>query len=244
MNFDYSTIQEKFKSLPEEMQYAMTSPSVAEKIKIIANRYGLLLDQMESLFDVTSYVMLGLLSSIKFASTLAKELNINERQAQLIVTDIGKEVFSDIKTSMRVFEQTPDLNPKNNPTAIPQTEPMVSSPPDPVPKIENSVPELPTPLTESKPSHITDLEKAGGFTIEHEDSMSPSTEGVGSDVLRVGQVRERWSPVQQTVVPKGASIPTPKIETVVPPKPPTPSFNHTSHTPTLPNKSSQKTQHK
>jgi predicted RNA-binding protein with RPS1 domain len=63
------------------------------------------------------------------------------------------------------------------------------------------------PETISKPTHITDLEKAGGFTIEHENSTLPhetSSDGLGSDVLRVAQVRDRWSPLQQTVIPKSA----------------------------------------
>ena len=47
MEFDYSTIEDKFLTLPDEVKFAMTSPQVAENIKEISSKFGLLLDQMD-----------------------------------------------------------------------------------------------------------------------------------------------------------------------------------------------------
>lgn len=104
MEFDYSTIEDKFNSLPEEVKFAMTSPAVSQKIRSISEKFGLLLDQMDVLFDITSYVMLGLLPQSQFTPTLARELNINEKQARLITSEISDNVFSSIRESMRQYE--------------------------------------------------------------------------------------------------------------------------------------------
>ena len=112
MEFDYSTIEDKFLSLPDEVKFAMTSPQVAENIKEISSKFGLLLDQMDILFDVTSYVMLGLIPQNQFTQTLARELNIGEKQARIITAEISDKVFSSIRESMRSFENHTAPSPK------------------------------------------------------------------------------------------------------------------------------------
>ena len=104
MKFDYSTIEDKFLTLPDEVKFAMTSPGVAQTIQEISSKFGLLLDQMDTLFDVTSYVMLGLIPQQQFSSTLARELNIGEKQARMITAEISDKVFSSIRESMRSYE--------------------------------------------------------------------------------------------------------------------------------------------
>ncbi len=112
MEFDYSTIEDKFLSLPDEVKFAMTSPQVAENIKEISSKFGLLLDQMDILFDVTSYVMLGLIPQNQFTQTLARELNIGEKQARIITAEISDKVFSSIRESMRSSENHTAPSPK------------------------------------------------------------------------------------------------------------------------------------
>ena len=166
MQFDYITLEEKFKKLPEEVQYALTSPKVSQSIQNISQKNGLMLDQMEILFDITTYVMLGLLPSSKFTLTLAQELNISEKQARIITSQISDEVFVGIKESMREYEEKLEStyhtslgNTQMNANTYPQSfkpindNPVVQKPVEP--KVE--------PVTVSPHA---DLEKAGGFTIE------------------------------------------------------------------------------
>ncbi len=160
MTFDYSTIEEQFQKLPEEVQYALTSPHITEKIKEIAEKNGLLLDQMEALYDITSYVMLGLLPSDRYTSTLAREMNISEKQAKIITDEINNEVFLEIRNSMREFEEK-SRSTNNVVSNFTQNQYNRSN--------NNQIPTIPVPS-----SPHADLEQAGDFKIENESSTDNS----------------------------------------------------------------------
>lgn len=66
-------------------------------------------------------------------------------------------------------------------------------------KIQSSILNSTEEIKPTKPSHITDLEKAGGFTIEHD--MGNREMGLGSEDLRAMPMRDKWSPFGQTIVP-------------------------------------------
>ena len=153
MTFDFSTIEEQFKKLPEEVQYTLTSPHITEKIQEIAEKNGLLLDQMDALYDITSYVMLGLLPSNRYTTTLAKELNVSEKQAKLITDEINNGVFLEIRKSMREFEEK---SRSTNSIISNFTQNQYNRPPN-----------NPTPITPPSSPHA-DLEQAGDFKIENE----------------------------------------------------------------------------
>ena len=123
-----------------------------------------MLDQMEILFDITTYVMLGLLPSNKFTSTLAKELSVSEKQAGLITSQISSEVFVNIRESMRGYEEklqstyhTSLGNSQMNANTYPQSFKPITI---------NEAPVVQKPLEPAPVSPHADLEKAGGFTIE------------------------------------------------------------------------------
>lgn len=66
-------------------------------------------------------------------------------------------------------------------------------------KIQSSILNSTEEIKPTKPPHITDLEKAGGFTIEHD--MGNREVGLGSEDLRAMPMRDKWSPFGQTIVP-------------------------------------------
>ncbi len=170
MQFDYTTLEENFKKLPEEVQYALTSPKVSEDIQAIAQKNGLMLDQMETLYDITTYVMLGLLPSNKFTSTLARELNVSEKQAGLITGQISNEVFVNIRELMREYE---DRNQSTYVTSLGNTQMNANTYPQSFRPVNNTTPQ-PTPTVTESPH--ADLEKAGGFTIEVAGNPTPNIE--------------------------------------------------------------------
>lgn len=182
MDFDYKTIEESFSKLPTELQGILTSPHIVEKIKSVATKNGLLIDQMSSLFDITSYIILGLIPASKFSEMLIKETQVDKAKSLKIAEEINKEVFSTIKSMMREKQEVADLSNTPIQPAIPQNI-----------NLDGNV------STITKPSHITDLEKAGGFTIEHD--MGNGEVGLGSEDLRAMPMRDKWSPFGQTIVP-------------------------------------------
>ena len=187
MKFDYSTIEDKFLSLPDEVKFAMTSPKVTETIQEISNKFGLLLDQMEVLFDVTSYVMLGLVPQKDFSSTLARELNIGEKQARMITAEISDKVFSSIRESMREYEKQAQPSPK----VINETYRANSAQ---FGKIED----------EKEESPHADLENAGDFKIE----TTVPTE------LEMLQERREYLKKQRNEADQNKVVENPKVEPI------------------------------
>ncbi len=108
IDYDYNILEEKIKQLPEEMQEALTSVETADIIKAISAKHGLKVDQEGVLFDLTAYVMLGLMPSKEFVKNFSKEAGVDEATAKAVAEDINKEVFDKIRSSMRALEEKSD----------------------------------------------------------------------------------------------------------------------------------------
>jgi len=104
MDYDYKIIEEKLKQLPLDVQVAFTSPEIAEAVKAIGDRHGLKLDAEAILFDLTGYILLGLIPSSEFVSKFSKETGITEKESALIAVDVNKEIFGHIKEMMQKRE--------------------------------------------------------------------------------------------------------------------------------------------
>lgn len=104
MDYDYETIEAKMKSLPDDVQEAMVSFDTAKKVEEVGKKYGLAIDQIGALGDVTSYVMLGLVPGKNFVPTLMKKGEIDEKKATEIAKDIDGEIFQKIRESLRKIE--------------------------------------------------------------------------------------------------------------------------------------------
>ncbi len=194
---------DQIQNLSQEMA---NDPKLFGICEIIGSGFGLHIDQVGALDSEIRGIFLGINKSSDFIDHIKTRLEIDNDTAQKIATEVNSKIFVALKEKM---QSASPVQPK------PDTIPNETKPP-----------------TETKPAHITDLEKAGGFTIEHSGDMTQNGEGIGSDVLRVAQIRDRWTPVQQTVVPTGTPIPTPKIETSVPQKTTTPPIQ-TAPTPAI-----------
>lgn len=223
INYDYNLIEENFKKLPLELQEVITSPEVNDTIQIIAKKYALQIDQLNALVDLVGLVILGLVSSKNFVDEFSRETGINEELSQSIAEDINREVFGKIRTSMRE-----------------SSEKTQSEPPQPPLEPINPIVLPPTP-EETKPIHISEIEKAGGFTIEDETSPAKSEEYKEPEPLAEHLVAElngappanlpieESIPVQKTPAP----IPKPPVQTPIIPKPVTPPAPVAVETPVI-----------
>lgn len=104
MQFDYRELEKKFQQLPDEIQVILTSPEIASTMKKIAEKNNLLIDQESVMFDLTSYIILGLLPSKDFVKTLMNEADVNERTAQDVARDINSQILNRLKSSMQERE--------------------------------------------------------------------------------------------------------------------------------------------
>ena len=157
--------------------------------------------------DITSYVMIGLVPSKNFASELSKEIQINPEEANNIAKDINDEIFLGIKESLKKIE---DQREKEN-------------------------------------SADADLAHAGGINVEKsgasEDVLSASrptpTTNANAQLSAAITLDAIENPpafvdrlltgtstsINETVVKTAIDIPVKPTssQTIVPPKPPTPS---------------------
>ena len=213
MEFDYSTLEQKFQSLPDEVKLILTSPNVTQTIKNIADKHGLLLDQMESLFDLTSYVILGLLPPEKFVTTLVKEAEISVEEAREITEDINREILAQVKElvekeKVKQEEESNILKAKLRSKEI--IESTLRNTPNKINPVNSFAPREPV-------SHA-DLEKAGDFTIETENSFKQPTSSYkpySPGYSTEPEPNIPPNPPTQNNIPISQAIPVPqKIETV------------------------------
>jgi len=94
-------IQDRFSELPEAVQNAVTDASVEEKLRALAEKYKLHLDQWVLLENEIMLTLLGLEDPEDMAKNVAKEVNIAEELAQEIVNDIAVQVFKPIREQMQ-----------------------------------------------------------------------------------------------------------------------------------------------
>lgn len=102
--FTSEEIQDQFEKLPAELQAAVTSPEIQEKIEVIGKKHNLMIDQMGELVDEIGLILLGLEKSSDFVNHASQKLNISSKAALLLAKDINSEVFDSIKDSLRKVE--------------------------------------------------------------------------------------------------------------------------------------------
>lgn len=150
MNFTQEQLDTKYKTLPQDLKEAIDSVEIGNLIAEIGNNNGLLLDKTAELMDQTALVMLGIITSKEFEKNLVKKLQIDDRIATSIASEINDKVFGKIRSSLqKIQSETPE-----------QTESEITPPP------QNPQPQtIPTPPT--PPISHASLEQAGQFTIEN-----------------------------------------------------------------------------
>jgi len=166
MKYDYKTLEKQMKSLPEDLQYAMSSVEVSKTIQDIAKKHNLLLDKASDLADETFYIILGLTKTKDFVDVITNKLNIKKLEAIDIAKDINIEVFDKIKDSLQKIQSQ---NPEDSDSEIEDTSTRSTPIQPPAPSTLTPPPPPATqPITPTPPPNpdLSSLEKVGNFTIE------------------------------------------------------------------------------
>lgn len=99
--FTTEELQARFEQLPPEVQQAVTSTDVQERIKAISQKHGLHVDQFGTLVEEIGLVMLGLQRSSMFVPDLVANLSISQQEAKSISADVNAEIFSAIRQHLQ-----------------------------------------------------------------------------------------------------------------------------------------------
>lgn len=91
----------KFAALPEDVKEAIGSVNSAEKIRQVAKKHQLHIDQVGELGTQTGLVMLGVLPPRDFVKALTDKLQVTPEVARAIAADINTEIFNQIRESLK-----------------------------------------------------------------------------------------------------------------------------------------------
>lgn len=119
MEYTQKQLQEKYKSLPEDLKDAIFGVQSAEIIQNISKKHHLQIDQMGELAAETGLVLLGLTKPEDYIKNLSNRLKINIKDARDIALEVNIEIFSKVKESLKKLHGigAPAENSENNKTS-------------------------------------------------------------------------------------------------------------------------------
>lgn len=94
-------IQERFSSLPKDLQNAITSNTVTENMQAIGEKYKLRLDKTGLMIQEVGMIMLGFEKTAEFVHNLQTKLEVDRETAESIAVDVDTQVFEGIRSSLR-----------------------------------------------------------------------------------------------------------------------------------------------
>ncbi len=96
-------IEKRLAELPEDVRQAILSSDLDQKLRDIAQKHSLHVDQGSALSDETMLVMLGFSDPSEFAGNLAAQLHMPPADAQALAGEVSEQVFLPIRDSMKKF---------------------------------------------------------------------------------------------------------------------------------------------
>lgn len=217
--FTTEQIQERFESLPTDIQTVISGAETARRLEEIGRQRGLRIDGIGVLIEYSGLVMLGLVKSAEFVSHLSKQLAISREQAEAIAVDVDTQVFSRIRNSLREvqyqstvesrFQVGSDRGSAHENTP-PLESPLPSTPLEPTPE--------PVP-TESVPTSLQETMAPADYSAQKFEQAFETTppalgpmhtpQAIKPEPYRATLEEEVSVPINSTVTPVGHSTTTP-----------------------------------
>ncbi len=215
MDYPYHQLEDRFKSIPDDVRDMMTSPETMEAVRQIGQKYHLHVDEMDELYEETGHVMLGLTRTKDFIGNLRKRLpKYDPPLVQSIALEINELVFKPIRESLKKLESTVRAEPLSAAPTSTQREELLRAIEDPstLAPLPVKTPEIvPTPQeeellhTETLARLENEVVVPAGMNNPHNMTESLSTPVVplvsAPEDLSVVKLKEATeSPVHSTVV--------------------------------------------
>ncbi len=170
-------VQARFAELPQDVQAAVQSADLSTRIQKIGERHKLHIDQMGVLQDETLLVMLGFEALDTLSKNIEKALNIQREESTALAVDIGNEIFTPIRESLKKFSERAALQAKASSTP--------ATPPSPAPTQKPAAPPATSPQTtlaqpSPKPSAPQTIPSVPAITHPHDLMLTQKTVAVTS----------------------------------------------------------------
>jgi hypothetical protein len=235
MKYDYSVIEEKFKQLPKELQRVLSSSEISDTVAGISQKNDLKIDQEGVLFDLVTYVILGLLPSKDFLATFSKDAEVDRKVAQIIVSDINTLVLKDIQSAMKIEAEMIESQTPSADTTIADIERMGGISIDPHPPAPPAHTEEQGTSASDRARLMYHFEKSVEDAPKKQASIQQNfTEPLIDHLLSTprGMPEQKSTPVSSPIyplpsTPKPSSDPKPVSTSSTTPPPPLPPQNNT-----------------
>lgn len=100
-NYTKQDLDERYQKLPTELQEALYSFDIADRIFETGKKYGLSIEKISKLAGETGYVILGVTGPREFVKTLTEGLGLTIDKTRSIASDINREVFAPIRGMLK-----------------------------------------------------------------------------------------------------------------------------------------------
>ena len=124
MNEEDKLIEEQLKTLPSELQKAISSVPWKDLVQEIGKQNNLSVEQIESLERETMFIIYGFENPNDYISNLIREAGVDETTATTIANEVGEKILKAIeeKTGSVVPVSIPATPPANLPLNLPMVE--------------------------------------------------------------------------------------------------------------------------
>jgi len=130
-------LQTRFDGLPTDIQAAMGSTHVVEKLQALGQKYSLHLDQLGQLETCVTKTMLGIDKTSDFIENIEENLQISTEDAINIATDVNISIFLPIRDSLMKIqgetETKTNIAAKESEAVNPQKEDILAEIENPTP---------------------------------------------------------------------------------------------------------------
>ena len=115
-------IEERLAELPADVQNAIASSDMEQKLNAIGAKHHLHIDQIGYLQDETLLIMLGFAEMSTFAEALTKALGVPAEEGKALAEEVSNQIFVPIRESMKAFAEKKSSSPAPVPAAVPKAE--------------------------------------------------------------------------------------------------------------------------
>lgn len=105
MKFTLEQINERKRSVPDDIKLAISSTETSNKIENISNKNNLHIDQMGILSSHIAYLMLGLLNPKDFIEEISRSMKVDYSVSKKIAIEVNEQIFRPIRESLKKIHQ-------------------------------------------------------------------------------------------------------------------------------------------
>ena len=99
--FPFKTLEEKYRSIPDDVREAISSSDVNQKLQTLTDKYKLQFDEAEKLTQEIGSVMLGLKHPDNFVKNIQSATGLGYQTARQIAEEVNNIIFADIRDSLK-----------------------------------------------------------------------------------------------------------------------------------------------